>query len=59
LIQACAAVDEQLHRREVAAQCRLVQGRRVGVVARRVVPVRIFSCVEQDADDLGVPVLRP
>jgi len=36
----------------------LMQGRRVGMVAIRVVPVWIFARIEEQPYDVPVPVLR-
>src|SRR2546430_2720921 len=50
--------DKNLHDTRMPSPCRLMQGRRVRVGAFRVVAIRIFPCIEQETNDLNVPVLR-
>ena len=57
-IQPSAAFDQEPHHRLVARQHRLVQWRRVGMVAFQVVAVGILAGVEQQANNLRMSVLR-
>ena len=55
--QAGAPLDQQLHHRAVAIQCRQVQRRRVGMQALWILAVRVFTGVEQDSKDVDLPKL--
>src|SRR6267142_3875870 len=59
-VEAGAAIRQQPDHIQMAGERGLVKRRRMRVSAARIVPARIFSRVEQQADDIGVAVLcRP
>src|SRR5262249_30463442 len=55
-VQPGPALDQQSHDQLVAPERGLMQRRGMAVVALRVVPIRVFAGVEQQANDLDVSV---
>src|SRR5947209_5684821 len=53
-IQSCAALDEQSDHFLVAGGCSLMQRRRMGMTANRIVAVGIFTRVQQRAHDFDL-----
>src|SRR6185295_5949845 len=57
-IQSCSPLDKQPDNRVVAGQSGLMERRRVGMVAVRVVPAGVFAGIKKQLYDLHMSVLR-